>query len=55
MNAAMTFVEAVAKSFATVKFHENYLDRHGSLSWENYKAQLDKANQVVSIRAHICL
>ena len=29
--------EAAIESITTVKFYENYLDRHGRLSWGNYK------------------
>jgi hypothetical protein len=48
-NKAMKLSEAAIKSITTVKFYENYLDRHGRLSWDNYRDNLDKAIRFVFV------
>ena len=43
MNTAMKLSEAAIRAINTVKFYENYMDRHGRLSWETYRDHIDKA------------
>ena len=42
MNTAMKVVEMAIRSITTVKFYENYMDKFGNLSWENFKDAIDK-------------
>ena len=45
MNAAMQLSEAAIKCITIVKFYENYLDKDGRLSWDNYKESIEQALQ----------
>ena len=57
MNSAMKLSEAAIRAITTIKFYENYLDKHGRLSWDSYKDNLEKAVSVffvVSICVHLC-
>ena len=49
MNAAMRLSEAAIKSITTIKFIENYTDKHGRLSWENYSEKIEKATLIIII------
>ena len=57
MNSAMKLVDAAIRAITTIKFYDNYLDKHGRLSWDSYKDNLEKAVSVflvVSICVHLC-
>ena len=41
MNTAMKLAEMAIRSITTVKFYENYMDKFGNLSWENFKDAID--------------
>ena len=47
MNMSMKLTEVAIKSITTIKFYENYLDKHGRLLWDSYKDPLEKARPVV--------
>ena len=42
MNTAMKLAEAAIKTITMVKFYENYMDKYGNPSWENFKGDIDK-------------
>ena len=41
--SAMKLCEEALKLITTVKIYENYMDRNGRMSWEDFKDKLDEA------------
>ncbi len=42
MSTAMKLAEMASRSITTFKFYENYMDKFGNLSWDNFKDAIDK-------------